>query len=494
MPASYQRLPNQSLAESFELPEQRYLGNAGQAAAAPAAGYQPTLPLAPPSKDLAQVEGLTDAYYDTWGKLQALSQGMNKDYGIDVTKPDFTQPGGGLPFQTFQKLSGAVMSVSNQLGNRLKEQQQAAPYKHTGQVTGTGEEGDPYVSTHLVPELKTAVDRAQDDFYTSGDARRAYDANIKPIEDELRAKAASGDPFWVRQLKVAEKLRTTYATHPSYFRNEFDEQKKKLKDAAGATREIGIARKLTAEKSGFWDPGSYEVKHEDGETFAYKQAEQNLKAGTYLDDEGKTKTLVVDGWKRTPDGKTFLIFKGEQGEDVPTEPLRVDNMTGDQLTAVLQQHNPRLGQTPTLYQAMDILGHATETGGLDEKSLFEAYAPGSYGKLEGARGALNNALTSRHTTEVKKDVVREELAKMNGIFGMGVGNLIQKKMPDGTTVAIRKHKVGDGYFIVGLDDKAHLTKEEVVQYLTDRGIFGEGVVTPDPAALKAQELIQKYSK
>jgi hypothetical protein len=497
------RLPNQSLAESFELPENRYLAGNNQPAPAPQqGGYQPTLPLQGQPQALADVEGLTSQYYDVYGKLQSLAQGMQKDYGLDVTKPDFTQPGGGLPFQTYQKLSGMMMTVSNKLGNRLKEQQQVAPYKYTGQTTGSGEQGDPYVSTHLVPELMQAQKRAEDTFYTKGDAKQAYEANIKPIEEELALKAASGDPFWVRQYEIAKRLKTTYQTHPSYFKNEFDDQKAKLKAAAGATREIGIARKLTAEKNGFWEPGSYEVRHGGGRTYAYKPAEQGLKGGVYqyTDDNGNLKQIskIVDGWERGSDGKTYMIFKPESEEVALPETerkLRVDNMTGDQLTAVLQQYNPKLGATNTLYQAMDILGHATDTGGLNEQSLFDASSgEGTFKGLEGKRGTLDTDLKAKQEVNTQLNQLLDKAYEgtswlPNWLGGRGEAKV---KLPDGTELTIKPHKTLGKFFIVGDKDHEEMKKDDVIKYLEEQGYFGEATKIVDPAKQKADELIKKY--
>lgn len=468
------RLPEQSLAENFELPENRYLGGGGAAAPQPQSGaYQPTLPLGAPAQNLADVEGLTGAYYDTWGKLQSLAQGMNKDYGLDVTKPDFTQPGGGQPFKSYQMLAGNLMTIANQLGNRLKEQQQAAPYKHTGQLTGSGEKDDPYISTHMVPELKAAQERSMDDFYTSGDARRAYEANVAPIEAELKAKAESGDPFWVRQYDIARRLKTTFQTHPTFFRNEYDEQNKKLKAAAGATREIGFARKLTAEAQGFWQPGSYEVKHEGDSTYAFKPAEANLRAGSFVNADNKTIPLIVDGWKRTQDGKTFLLYKAENPEDDSEVPenqrqVRVDNMTGDQLTTTLQQNNPRLGQTPTMYSAMDILGLRDQSGGLDTQALFgEDYKP-----LTETRGALDAHLKQTHEVELKKDKIRDRLSGLSSSPIAGMGGADSFDAPDGSKVVVRRHKLGSGFYIPDSGLPEHLTESQVLDYLQSKGIVG----------------------
>ncbi len=484
MPQSFysNRLPAQSLAESFELPDDRYLGDNGPSAQPSQGGYQPNLPLQAPAQNLADVEGQTSAYYDTWGKLQSYAQGMQKEYGLDVTKPDFTQPGGGLPFQTYQKLSGSLMTVANRLGNRLKEQQAAAPYKHTGQVTGEGTKEDPYISTHLVPELEAAQKKAQDDFYTSGDARRAYDANIKPIEEELAAKASSGDPFWQRQYEVAKKLRTTFQTHPSYFRNEFDEQKRKLKAAAGATREIGVAKKLTAEAQGFWHPGSYEIKHEDGQAVAYKPAEQGLKGGVYQyqDDNGNIKTTakMVDGWKRTPDGQTYMLFKSADGTELPPEEkqLRVDNMTGDQLVQTLQQHNTKLGQTPTMYQAADILELTDKSGGIDTQKLFGE----DFDSLAQSRSGLDTDLKAKQEISKKLTALLDSAEKGSNWFG---GESVSVDTPSGK-VQVKAHKNGPGFYIEG-HEKQHLTKDEVMNILIKGGLMSGSAppsdIAPEPS-------------
>jgi hypothetical protein len=80
--------------------------------AMPTAQGQAMLP--PMNEDLAYVEGLTDRYYDTYGKLKGFVTQMNQ-MGIDVTKPDYADPSKMELFKAYKKLEADLMMTANDL-------------------------------------------------------------------------------------------------------------------------------------------------------------------------------------------------------------------------------------------------------------------------------------------------------------------------------------------------------------------------------------------
>lgn len=82
---------------------------------------------------LASREKLTSDYYNNMGLLRSFAQDMAKK-GINVFEPDYSQDGGGLAFQTQQKLQANLMYAANALGNEQKAEQQMRPYLAQGQT------------------------------------------------------------------------------------------------------------------------------------------------------------------------------------------------------------------------------------------------------------------------------------------------------------------------------------------------------------------------
>ena len=107
---------------NYQLPQG---GITGKGFIQPQAPVEPVEPaqgqtsLPPPNEDLAQVQGLTDKYYDTYGKLKSYVEGMNAQ-GIDVTKPDYGDPAAMEAFKLYKMLEANVMTTANQLKQQQK--------------------------------------------------------------------------------------------------------------------------------------------------------------------------------------------------------------------------------------------------------------------------------------------------------------------------------------------------------------------------------------
>lgn len=93
---------------------------AAQAPGQPSVGaYQPP---GLPDDPLAVKEGYTEDLFGNYALLKSFAEDMARK-GIDVFQPDYSQPGGGLPFQTYMKLDAGVRYASNKLRNEQKFQE-----------------------------------------------------------------------------------------------------------------------------------------------------------------------------------------------------------------------------------------------------------------------------------------------------------------------------------------------------------------------------------
>jgi len=466
MPYQNNRLPNQSFAQDFDLPDQRYLAQPQQGAPVGPGGYQPTLPVPAPQNGLADVEGMTDKYYDTWGKLQSLTQGMWKDYGIDITQPDFTQQGGGTPFKTYQKLSGVLMNTANKLGNRMKEQTQAAPYKFTGQIHGEGTDQDPYVSNDLLPEVVNMQKIAEEALYTTGDVKRANE-QIDRFLPELEKQAATGDPYMAHNYEVAKATKAKLQIHPSFFKNEEADKKAALKKAAGASKELAVLKEIIPIAKGHWRPGSYKTGPDPADPakiVAINMAHSGENLGQYTPEGSTTpKPRLIDYFVKNNRGEVYIRFKPpEEGVEPPPDE-RVDNQGGFQITSKFQENNPTYGKTTNTaaaVQAMDL----ADLGGYDvnDEKLFDK----DYQDLTKLGEGVNQDISAGQAATDLKVKTRNQL----------------EGIPRGSTVTVGGLDITNNWLKgYGIKDEGRFSLDEIMKKIEESGYFNGTPSTESPS-------------
>lgn len=135
-----------------------------------------------PNHPLAVRGKLTADYYDNYGMLDSYAKKMAKDYGIDVFAPDFTQPGGGEPFQLAQKLQANIMYAANALKNEFEAEKQIRPFEMRGEarlrsdVPREGlyysDAGENFISTKALPGVEEANNRGREDTFDPQSSQR----------------------------------------------------------------------------------------------------------------------------------------------------------------------------------------------------------------------------------------------------------------------------------------------------------------------------------
>jgi hypothetical protein len=189
---------SQNIGLDYELPANRYI-NPSQTSVIPEEGVAAPFALPKPSDDLAYVEGLSDKYFDTRSKIEQYTLAMQKDYGIDVTKPDPSQPGGGIPFKTYQKLATNLLVTANDLKTSREDEVRKQAGVISGMirpVQGFDDKQQPinrvpldqqFYSTKLLPEVEQANDILKTAVYTDAD----YNRFKKQVLDPTVAKLTS---------------------------------------------------------------------------------------------------------------------------------------------------------------------------------------------------------------------------------------------------------------------------------------------------------------
>lgn len=151
------------------------------------------------SDPIAVREKLTSDYYNNMGQLRAFAKDMSAK-GIDPFQPDYTQEGGGLAFQTMQKLQANLMYAANALGNEFKAETQMRPYLAQGATRlapNTDTQGlyaqDPnnYIPTRQLPGTEALNQRLAQETNDPNSQARA-NAQIQPYIDRLDQMVEQG--------------------------------------------------------------------------------------------------------------------------------------------------------------------------------------------------------------------------------------------------------------------------------------------------------------
>jgi len=89
------------------------------------ANAQPMLPDL--NQDMAYKEKINDHLFNSYATLKRFTEDMNSK-GIDVTKPDYSQPGGGELFKTYKKMEADIYMTAEDLKRESDFEKQYQKY------------------------------------------------------------------------------------------------------------------------------------------------------------------------------------------------------------------------------------------------------------------------------------------------------------------------------------------------------------------------------
>lgn len=483
----------------YELPTNRYV----QSPVAPAvdAGAAPFLQVPEAVDGLAQVEGLTDKYIDTRGKIEAYALDMQKRYGIDVTQPDYTQPGGGLPHKTFRNLATDLLVIANDLKQRRETEKTILPQLLAGNVRGV--EGydltapnaqNQFYSTKLLDEVEQANQILRTAVYTEADQKRfkeqVADPLIARLTQQMNAEGTTPAQKEFLRMNINALVQTPRTTPYAAFQNTGSKTNK-------LPFEVDFAKKVTNVARGKWGNDFLPSTDENGDPILINKSFSGKRAGThtYTDGRGNEKTIpqYVDSFIKKPGGEIILTFKKGEG-DVVIPPLNVSDMTGDEIASLFMGSNAKHGDVAKLYSAMRELGLADDAGSLIEDKVlagneFDVPDPSVFGK----------------GIQQEKDRILGELQKIKGKGGISRQAVTLDL--DGEKVVIKQERgFGDTpWFMTGAIEAEGLTEQDVIKALAKYKYFDKYLsespnstptdkAQPEQAEVsqRAQELIDKY--
>ena len=184
-----------ALGQTFNMPQERKLqGSQAQAQQQQQAGGSI---LGAPPTGLENVDQTTQAFYDKWGELESFASDMKLQYGIDVTRPDFSTSEGMEAHKMYQK---ALADLRYQ-GNALKNSQAALSKYQTAQtgaqgdrVSYDGQTGEQMFDSNRVNMAAKPVKETQGrETWAEWKRKKDYEAGIKSKETEAKKKKSEAE-------------------------------------------------------------------------------------------------------------------------------------------------------------------------------------------------------------------------------------------------------------------------------------------------------------
>jgi hypothetical protein len=354
------------------------------------------------------IENYTRNYYDSYGRLKDFTETMWKDYGVDVTKPDFSQPGGGLLHEAFQKMDADLRIAANDLSeskNILAEQRKAelemkamkAPgYDPYAQIAREAPNG--MIPLGLFEDVQQGIQGVSNKVYnTPGEVQRAY-ATLQPLIQKYETlKTTDPRNAAVYQRQIDALRQPTYSTPdvawrpPSGGGSEKDQQY------------LTMARKIANSMAGNWTPDDTEYDPQTKQNISILNAESGLSMGQTTVKNQKGEDVKVDKiikrYVKTPDGEVYAEFNDDR---IPRE--RVDNKSADEAVTTIFNENKLLGGD----DAIEFLNRLRQTSG-GGYTLRSLYAPEQESLYQEAKstGMTSTAATKQglqRLAEVKSNI------------------------------------------------------------------------------------------
>lgn len=392
---------------------------------APASG-QAMLP--PQNEDLAIVEGLTNRYYDTYGKLKSFVESHNS-MGVDVTKPSYGDPSKQELYNTYKMMEANVMTTAAQLKQQQKTLATLRPLEAQGKYRfAEGVEPDQELITGMSPneigfstDLEQGVEKSMEILsenpMTESD-RRNQEKYFNEVSSELDKRILNATSPGEKQRLKYEKDQLTKAykatklfAPPNPYSSAFLGQQTKF-DAAES-----FYRQVTNKGAGVFENPEYEID-KDFNVVAKDSSlmDMQLGKGDYTIKGKRTSyPKVVDHLYRK-DGKTFIRFQqpsrllssGRIAQDTAIDLTKPDIIKDEELTSngvdfvrtILENNPNKLG-----FSHADVLTALQNKGLLDKQTRYSK--DDKVIQKESVVNAPDNTVVKQKATELQETLKKK---------------------------------------------------------------------------------------
>jgi hypothetical protein len=466
-----------ALGLDFQIP-QNFIGQQQQAIQAPVAEEAVIQNPVKQGDYLAHVEGLSDKYYETAGILKAFAHDQAKK-GVDVTQPDYSQPGGGELFKTFQKLSAVLTHTANDLANSNDIDKTYAKLEAEGKVTrnagfnprkqmsATMNPNQMYTSTDLNQATQNAATDLSQTYYTGRDAEAKNQSVRNPLIDFYQRRIQE-DPdnaqYYQNQIAALPRATAQTAYQQLIPRGAG-------KGAGKVPPGVTVLKKIVNLSSGVWNDGTFKPITKDGKVYLENKEMTGESVGQYstTDKNGMAvyKPKIIKRWLKDPE--TNVVTIEYQDPEVPADIS--SNQPGAIATNFIS-NNPKYGDVAKTMDIANSLGITDDTGSV----IPETLTPVNADEIK-AKGV---DIASRF-----KKIVDSQMEKLKAIKPTGRFNPWNTsetiKLPNGKEIVVYK-KSKDNYFIDnpedviteeypnGVEELKDLSASEVTDWLMKAGL------------------------
>lgn len=477
---------------SYSLPENRYLQVSGdsQIPESPAPSVELGLPDTSTAGEYANVEGLTNRFYDLKNQLESYALKMQRDYGIDVTQPRLDEPGGGLPFQTFNKLTTLFLVTANDLKNSMEIEKADIAAERAGTFmrdpsfdprsqpasrVPTQQRGFP---TRLLPEVMQTNDILRTQVHTKEDHDRARELLNQVIDDiNSRTDISPAQKEYNINALVQQFRTTPYAA--------FQDNDRDKPDRSKLVGEIALTGKIVNLLKRRVDPSKVTPSVDaDGNPVTLYSGFNSTAYGepveVTVDEGGKEKLKKIQRKIKTteirPDGTIQFVFEQPPGikEEIPPEVI--SSQTADDVVRNIYVANPRVGTLPRTYAAGVELGVVDPLSG----TIVEEAFPSEFEPVEVSNPEVEQA-KAEILKKLKNPSFKTRLSPfMQGLasgLGMSFGeSTVTFDLPTGQETFVKKNGKWD---LKGAKDSVDefgnpvkgLRDEDIIRRLVGLGYF-----------------------
>lgn len=399
----------------------------------------------PLSQELANVRGLTENYYNSYGRIKDFVNHAWKQYGVDVTKPNFSQQGGGDLYKAYQNMEAELMMTASDLKQHKKQEEERAKLYQEGKfqyapgydpMSPESVNMNPQqrgYSTELLPHVDEAINRLSVMYSTEGKATEATEKYRKNAENQIdqmvqRGMISPEQADYNKKAMFNAMAQTPYQLDVAAMKAQQDKQKR----LQGAESIYKMGRKFNSDMSGYWSPERVEYKTVDGQSVATIRPETALSFGfqNITDPKGNVKKIekILDYYYQDKQGRVFAKFDNPL---VPDE--RVDNKSADEKVRTIYENNPKIGDAAKWSQAGETL--RTEYGSVDESSLYDEPEMESLVKN---RDSVIGAVTAKDAflRDTRNKLISDIASNTDISFEIGGGKY-----------KFKPHKLGSGFYL-----------------------------------------------